>query len=251
LLGAALFALEAWTRPASGPAGQGEIVVGEARVRNLAQNFHRTWQRAPTREELDGLVEAHVREEVMVREAIVLGLDRDDAIIRRRLQQKLEFIAEEAASTVRPSDDELAGFLAANAERYRVEPRLSLTQVFLDPQRRGAALDADARRLIERLNRDASAPPAEAGHRLALMEPRYVDVPRSELTRLFGSEFAARVAELPVGRWSGPIASGYGMHVVRLDAQLAGSAPSLADVRALVERDWASEQRRTQLKSHY
>src|SRR5512139_1763506 len=87
LLGLALFLLDAWLRPASAPSPSPAIVVDEARIRNLAQNFQRTWQRPPTKTEIEGLIETHVREEVMVREALALGLDRDDAIIRRRLQQ--------------------------------------------------------------------------------------------------------------------------------------------------------------------
>src|SRR5512147_2822417 len=107
LLGALLFALDAWLRP-SASAAPAEIVVSEARVRALAQNFARTWQRPPTREEVDGLIEGFVREEVMLREALALGLDRDDAIVRKRMQQKVEFIAEGAIDAVPPTDAELA-----------------------------------------------------------------------------------------------------------------------------------------------
>jgi hypothetical protein len=126
LLGAALFGLDAWLRPSAATAGASEIVVSEARIRNLAQNFARAWQRPPTREELNGLVESFVREEVMVREALALGLDRDDAIIRRRLQQKLEFVSDEAVALARPTDEELNAFLQAHPEAFRREqPRVA------------------------------------------------------------------------------------------------------------------------------
>ena len=111
-------------------------MVSEARIRNLAQNFSRTWQRPPTREELDGLVEAHLREEVLYREAVALGLDRDDTIIRRRLQQKMEFVSEEAAALAKPTDEDLAKYLAANTEAFRVEPRVTFAQVYLDSRQR-------------------------------------------------------------------------------------------------------------------
>ena len=152
LLGAALFLLDAWLRPLSASSQGSEIVVGEARIRSLAQNFRRTWQRPPTRPELDGLIQDFVREEVLYREALALGLDKDDTIVRRRLRQKMEFIADEAAALAKPTDQELAAYLAAHAEAFRVEPRATFTQVYLDPRRRAETLEADAKRLLDELN---------------------------------------------------------------------------------------------------
>jgi hypothetical protein len=251
LLGAALFALDAWLRPTA-TAANTEIVVGEARIRNLAQTFRRTWQRPPTREELDGLVESHVREEVLYREALALGLDRDDAIVRRRLQQKMEFVSEEAAAMTSPTDEDLAKYLAAHAEAFRVEPRATFSQVYLDPRKRGAALDADAKRLAADLNRRSGAPePATAGDSLMLLEPRYENAAQSEITRLFGAEFAAALVKEAPGRWTGPIVSGYGAHLVRVEAISQGSTPALADVRPLVEREWANARRLELAKASY
>jgi hypothetical protein len=252
LLGAALFALDAWLRPAAPAAGSAEIVVSEARVRNLAQSFARTWQRPPTREELDGLIESHIREEVMVREALALGLDRDDAIVRRRLQQKVEFVAEEAAALARPTDAQLEAYLKANAAAFRTEPRATFAQVYLDPAKRKGALVADAKRLLEALNgARPSLDPARAGDRLLLLEPRYENVPRHELARLFGSEFADALAKQPVGKWAGPVPSGYGVHLVRVEALEPGAMPALADVRPLVEREWANARRQEVGRAFY
>ena len=185
--------------------------MSEARVRKLAQNFARTWQRPPTREELDGLVESHVREEVMVREALALGLDRDDAIIRRRLQQKVEFVSEQAAALAAPSDAELETYLATNADAFRGEPRVTFVQVY--PRRgqaRRARCEADATRLRERAGGAGSVDPARAGDPLMLLEARYEDVPQAEVARLFGAEFAEEIVKQPPGAWIGPLRSGYG-----------------------------------------
>jgi hypothetical protein len=252
LLGAALFLLDAWLRPAAPAAASTEIVVSEARIRNLAQNFARTWQRPPTREELDGLVESYVREEVMVREALALGLDRDDAIIRRRLQQKVEFVTEEAAALAKPTDAELEAYLKANADAFRAEPRATFAQVYLDPAKRKGALGADAKRLLEALNRASGSPdPASAGDRLLLLEPRYENLPQHELARLFGTEFAEALVKQPVGTWSGPIPSGYGVHLVRVEALTPGGTPPLADVRPLVEREWTNAKRQEVGRAFY
>jgi PPIC-type PPIASE domain len=252
LLGALLFALDAWLRPAptAGSPG-GEIVISEARVRSMAQNFARTWQRTPTREEIDGLVESFVREEVMVREALALGLDRDDPIIRRRLQQKVEFVSEQGAALARPTDDELRAYLKAHPEAFVIEPRVTFEQITLDPTRRADAA-ADARRLLEQLNRAGGKADATAlGDRLLLLEPRYEAAPQAEVARLFGAEFAAALPRQPVGRWVGPIASGYGLHLVRIEGIEPGGTPALDEVRPQVEREWTNNRRQELSKALY
>jgi len=252
LLGAALFVLDVRLRPAAAPAGTGEIVVSEARIRNLAQNFRRTWQRPPTREELEGLVEAHIREEVLYREAVALGLDRDDTIIRRRLQQKMEFISEEAVALAQPTDEELDAYLKANADKFRMEPNATFSQVYLDPRGRAATLETEVKRLLDTLNRAGPAPDlAKVGDRLLLLEPRYQDISQGELTRLFGTEFAEALVKQPVGKWMGPIPSGYGVHLVRVETLTPGGAPTLDQVRPLVEREWANARRQEFSKAFY
>jgi PPIC-type PPIASE domain len=252
LLGAALFALDAWLRPTAATAANTEIVVSEARIRNLAQNFRRTWQRPPTREELEGLVESHVREEVFYREALALGLDRDDTIIRRRLQQKIEFISEEAAALAKPTDDELNAYLKANADMFRVEPRATFSQIYLDPRKRSSTLEADAKRLLAALNGSKAAPgAAQLGDSLMMLEPRYENVSKTELARLFGYDFAEALVKQPVGQWAGPIASGYGVHLVKVESLVAAGMPDLAEVRPLVEREWANAKRQELSKAFY
>jgi len=253
LLGAALFLLDAWLRPPAAPgAATSEIVVTEARVRNLAQSFRRTWQRPPTRDELDGLVESYVREEIFVREATALGLDRDDAIVRRRLQQKMEFVSEEAMAMAEPSDDELQAYLDAHTAAFRTEPHVSFVQVFLDPRKRGAALPEDAQRLMAALEQaGASVDVANTGDRLMLLEARYENTTQSEVARLFGDEFADALLRQPAGRWAGPIASGYGMHIVRVEKLVPAAAPSLSEVRPLVEREWFNARRQELSRALY
>ena len=259
LLGSLLFALDTWLRPAPIADSGGEIVVSEGRIRNLAEGFRRTWQRPPTGAELDGLIQDHIREEVLYREALALGLDQDDTIIRRRLRQKMEFVSDDAAALGTPSDQELGDWLAAHPDAFRVEPRVSFVQVYLDPNRHGDRLQADAKRLLDELNAaDPSTRPLRQGDGLLLLEPRYVDVPQGEVARLFGTDFARVLFEQPVGRWVGPIDSGYGSHLVRLESKTAGGVARLEDVRPLVERDWANARRKElgeafyeQLRSKY
>jgi parvulin-like peptidyl-prolyl cis-trans isomerase-like protein len=241
LLGALLFLFSRWK---SGPSDSGRIVVTRVRIEQLATAFSRSWQRPPTERELAGLVEDYVKEEVYVREAIATGLDRDDTIIRRRLRQKLEFLTEDALEGAAPSDEDLRGYLKAHADSFRVEPRVAFRQVFLDRNRRGAAAQEQARALLVRLS---SARPGADISALgdSRMLPSVVELtPQSDVARVFGQEFAAQVTSLAPGSWAGPIASGYGLHLVEVTERVEGRLPELAEVRDAVARDWQGQRRK-------
>lgn len=227
------------------------IVVGAGQIAQLEAGFAKTWQRPPTDAELKDMIGEWVREEVATREAMALGLDRDDTVIRRRLRQKFEFMAEDALDAAPPTDAELQAFLDTYPDNFRREPRLSFRQVMLDPQRRGAALADDARELLARLQ--AADPAADLG---ALGDSRLLPeglegAPLREVARLFGEEFAGALLKVEPGRWAGPVRSGYGVHLVRVDARDEGGLPALADVRPLVERDYMAERRQRALDARY
>ena len=249
LVGAVLF----WI--ASRFAGAGDlrpdrIVLTGGDLEQLAQGFARTWQRPPSAQELAGLVEERVREEVFYREALAMGLDRDDTIVRRRLRQKLEFLSEDLA-LAEPSEAELAAFLAAHPERFRVEPRLGFRQVYLSRDRRGDRLEADARRALEALRaRDGRADAERLGDPLPL--PAEADsLAAGEVARLFGEPFAARLLELEPGRWEGPVESAYGLHLVFVRERSEGRVPELAEVRDAVAREWLAERRSAAREEFY
>lgn len=218
-----------------------QIVVGASDVALLAEGFARTWQRPPTRDELAGLVADHVDEEILYREALALGLDRDDTIVRRRLRQKLEFLLEAEAPIGEPGEEDLARHLAVHRERFEEAPRASLRQVYVSVDRRGGAARSDAERLLAEL-RVSDDGWERAGDPLSLA-PEHADLGEAELASRFGAEFAARVFTLPIGRWEGPIASGYGLHLVRVSWRSAARLPPLAEVREDVLRDWQSTRR--------
>jgi PPIC-type PPIASE domain len=217
-----------------------EIVVTAGTVEHLAATFTRTWQRPPTREELDGLIQAYIRDEVFYREATALGLDRDDVVIRRRLRQKMEFIADEVAAQSEPTDDELRAYFDTHATAYRQPDRFTLRQIYLDPANHGETLQSEAERLLGLLNDGTEVDPAELGDRLMLPSElsaaTYGDIAAS-----FGETFATRLRDLPLGRWAGPVPSGYGVHLVRLEERIAGGVPSFEDARDRVRRDLAHE----------
>lgn len=242
LLGAALFVLFRVLNDSDRGAPR-EIVISGARVEALAENFARTWMRPPTALELRGLVQDYVDEEVYYREAIAMGLDRDDTVIRRRLRQKMEFISEDVASSVAPTDAELQAHLEQHAEKFVEPPRLTFQQVFLSGEQRGGEARRDAERVLAELAAGRGpATPQELGDP-TLLPPGMTAASPQEIASTFGTEFAAEVDEAPVGQWSGPVQSGFGMHVVRVEERKSGTMPTLAEIRPIVAREWQAEQR--------
>jgi len=247
-LGALLFVVFQWW---GGGPGSSRIVITPGQIDALVVGFTRTWQRPPTERELKGLIDDYVREEIAVREAMAAGLDRDDTIIRRRLRQKLEFLAEDTIDAVPATGAELQAWLDANPERFRTEPEVSLRQVYVSVDRRGEAARSDAEALLGRLT--AAGPDATIdtlGDRLML--PQEIEqATRSDVARLFGDRFADAVLEIEPGRWTGPIESGYGLHLVLVRDRVEGRLPSLDEVRPIVEREFLNDRRTRELDAMY
>jgi len=248
LLGALLFLAAAWLGGSAGPNG---VVITPGVVDHLAAGFQRTWRRAPNEIELKGLIDEHVKEEIAAREALAMGLDRDDIVIKRRLRQKLEFLLVDDANTAPPTDAELQAWLERHPEAFRVEPRLAFRQVLLRTERRGTSAAPDAARLLATLR---AAGPDVAIQDLgdASMLPAETPLqPLREVTHTFGQDFADALMNLPPGQWSGPVESSFGLHLVMLRERSAGALAELAAVRPLVEREVLSERRKAELQALY
>lgn len=243
ILGALLFVV--WRATASrADSGSDEIVITAARIQQLSSGFRMTWQRPPTETEFAGLIQDHLREEIYYREALALGFDRDDQVIRRRLRQKMQFLTEDVASAVEPTRAELQAFLDENLDMFRLEPRVTFQHVYFSVDRRGERAATDAERLLESL-RDGTGNVdlASAGDPFVL-PLAYLEARTTEIAGDFGARFAVQVEALPVGEWQGPIESGYGLHLVRVDARVDGRIPALDDVNDEVRRELLSKRRR-------
>ncbi len=250
VFGALLFGFFQCAGSFSGP-GSRRIVITPGLVEHLASGFARTGQRPPTDTELKGLVDDHVKEEIATREAVGMGLDRDDTIIRRRLRQKFEFLAEDAVNEAAPTGVELQAWLDAHADAFRTEPQLSFRQVYLSPDRRGERARADAERALVGLR---AAGPEAAIDRLgdpSMLPSEQPLEPLREVSRTFGEDFAGRLLAIEPGQWAGPVESPYGWHLILVRERVAASAPGLDLVRPLVERELMAERRRTGLDALY
>ncbi len=249
ILGASIFVLYGYVAEDPIP-DERRIEVSAAKVEQLAELFARTWQRRPTRGELQALVDGFVREELAYREGVSLGLDRDDTVVRRRVRQKLEFTAVGLTKALRPTDEELVTHLRENAERFRRPSRLSFRQVFVDPKLRGEDTRRFATNLVASLQGESSLP-AEALGDPTLLDHVHTQLAREQIERLFGDQFASAVDRLEVGSWQGPIQSAYGVHVVFLDERTAGRVASLEEVRGDVLREWEHARREELTEDFY
>ena len=241
VLGAALFGLFNLVDKNNSEA-PAKIIVSTSRVTTLADGFARTWRRPPTEQELQGLVEDYIRDEIFYREGRAAGLDRDDFVIRRRVRQKMEFLAEDMAAA-EPSDEQLAAYLASNSERFRTEDRLIFHQVFLSATRRGSALDDDARQIADTLVRTSVPEDTAMLGDPFLLGEEFREMSQSDIARTFGEGFAKRLSAIAPGRWQGPIPSSFGVHFVFVDERAKGSLPSLDSVREAVQREWLNARR--------
>jgi PPIC-type PPIASE domain len=234
LLGGLVFGLYALLHhPASDDRA---VTVTPGKLRELVSTFAASWRRTPTSDELSALVDQYVQDEILYREALRIGLDRDDVVVRRRLAQKLSFLLE--TRSIAPADDsQLAAFLDAHSEDFRSAPQIAFTQLFVDSDKRGANAPLVARRLLRSLTTSSSAVRGDA----TLLEAEVPLSPLPVIAAQFGEEFARSLAKLPVGIWSGPVNSGFGLHLVRVARIQPGRVAPLGEIRSRVEQAWLAE----------
>jgi len=233
--GAMLFVVYALV---SGPGDlpRDRIVINEARVSSLVQSFERTWMRPPSAEELAGLIDDYVTEEVLYREALALGLDRDDLIVRRRMRQKLEFLYEGLAEAD-PDDATLRAFLTENPDRFRIPSRTTFEQVFVA---RGTG-DAEVRAAEFAVRLRAGGDPLSTGDP-TLLPQRLDEALPTQIAGSFGEPFARALDAVPVDAWT-RVESSFGLHLVRVSARVPEWAPPLEEIHRAVTHEWAAEQR--------
>ena len=231
--------------------GARTIRLGRVHLDELTEGWLARWNRLPTDEELDGLIEQRIREEVLFREALAMQLDQGDPVIRRHLANRVDGVLR-AMGDREPTDPELETYLAAHAERYRIPPRLTFWHVYINRDTRGASAEEDAARLLDTLREgggDLEAAVAR-GDRFLLDSRSEASTPM-DVERAFGRRFAGEVFELTPGQWQGPLVSGYGLHLVYVAERIDGRPAELEDVRSELDRDLRDEWRREAVASNY
>lgn len=237
LLGAAIFVVyHFFSKTATNEPGK--IVITQGELASIREGYINTWQRPPTKEEMEGLIRERVKEEVYYQEALALGLDKDDMIIRRRLQQKMEFIAHDIAKQTEPTEAALSAFLAKHADLFKTETHFSFRQIYLNAGQKGNASKQEISRLLSELNQPGTKANFRKPGDATLLPSEILNASATEVTGQFGKEFTNQLMQLPTGRWTGPVNSAYGVHLVSLGERKDGGTPALADVHDAVLREY-------------
>jgi len=223
------------------------IFINPERISQIATGFKEVWNRMPTDEELDNLIKEEVRSEVYYRDALVLGLDKNDAIVRRRLRQKMEFLTDTGIYYLKePSADELETYFAANGQAYRNEPRLAFEQIYLGE----TPPDDTVSHTLQTLQSEPTMDLSTLGQRTLLPAQLKLSQPDA-IDSVFGKGFYNQIIELAPGKWGGPVTSFYGIHLVRTLEGLPARMPPLEEVRESVLIDWKSAKAKENREQDY
>jgi peptidyl-prolyl cis-trans isomerase C len=245
LLGAALFAGYAYVQRGAGAGAQPrQIALTMDDLRQLGMYFQSQWKRPPSPEELGRLVEDRIQEEILYREALEMGLDKDDTIVRRRMAQKMRFLAEDVAAAREPTSAELESWFDQNSARFALPSRLSFRHLYFSPDRRGARARGDAETALAKL----AGQPEDAALAASFADPfmfqdYYRDRAPDFLGKEFGPQFARALEQLPAGSWQGPVESGFGWHLVFVDTVIPGRIPAFEEIESDVKTAWLGEQK--------
>ena len=238
LIGLFLFLL--YSRVAPESSDSRTIEVSTARIESLENQYRAVWGRDPTPQERRGLIDSYIRDEVIYREGVAMGMDGDDPVIKRRVRQKMEVMSEEAGEQLTPTDADLSDYLAKHPDKFRRPPVLSFEQVYFSGDATVADIEAWSKAALPELNRGA---PASRFGQPTMLPPAIDSQPLDLIARDFGEEFATKLAALPLDVWQGPVASGFGAHLVRISKRQPAELPALADIRQQVQREWENDRR--------
>ncbi len=242
LLGLAIFLASVALRDSKSTEQPGEIVITSGVVEQITTAFTRTWNRPPGEQELNGLMEDYIKEEIFYREAVAMGLDRDDIIVRRRLAQKIDFLSEELNAVPEPGEQDLQRYLESNRQQFQIGTKISFTQIYVNTEKRGASAEADAQRILTQLIRNKNLDTGQVGDPF-LIPDDHDSQSADEIARTFGSGFAAEVVKVKTDQWTGPLKSEYGLHLVLVRQKVEGRMPLLAEVKDAVKKEWIRVER--------
>ncbi|MBS0250220.1 MAG: peptidyl-prolyl cis-trans isomerase [Proteobacteria bacterium] len=242
VIGGGIFALYAVLNGGSPASPPNTISLSRQEATRLSREFKAAQRRPATASELTALMRNWAKEEASVRDALALGLDQGDPVIRQRLSLKMQLLAESDAASLVPDDATLASYLAEHRDRFERPLRIAFTQILLAPE---MATNVVATRAAV----EAGADPVNFSQ-TSLLPPSVLPTPAPAIDGIFGPGFAAALEGLPTGRWAGPIKSRFGLHLVRVTERSPAALPSLQDIRERVESEWRADQAR-QMREAY
>jgi hypothetical protein len=221
-------------------------------LRQLDLYFESQWRRPPTADEFNSLVEDRIQEEILYREGLAMGLDKDDTIVKRRMAQKVRFLTEDVAAAHEPTADELSAWYAKNSEKFILPSRVTFRHVYFSPDSRGQRAHDDAVDALAKVGgepEDSKAAPLKADR--FMFQEYYSDRSTEQLAKEFGPKFAHAILGLKPNSWQGPIESGYGWHLVFVESVTPGRVPALGEIESEVKTAWLNDQKEQAWRKAY
>lgn len=221
-----------------------QIVLSLDDLRIMEAYYESQWHRPPTPQEFQAMVEDKVREEVLYREGLAMGLDKDDTIVKRRMAQKMQFLAEDVAGAHEPSTSELKSWFEKNDGKFALPSRYSFRHLYFSPDKRGHSAQEDAAKVLTRIaGQPENSPLAASAGDSFMFQDYYGDRTPSAIAKEFGPQFAVAIEKLKPGSWQGPLESGYGWHLVFVDTVIPGRIPAFEEIESDVKTAWLGEQK--------
>jgi hypothetical protein len=220
------------------------VAFTEVDLKQIYARHTRTWNRPPTEEELRKAMEQYVRNEIFYREALARNFDQNDPTVRLAMVRKLIMLGTARAEAAVPGDKELQAYFSLRRERYRMPAQVDLVQVFVSTDKRGDTAREDAKQLLAALHEsDPGADELHAFGDAIMLDSVQADMSESDLDRTFGTGFSEAVLGLEPGRWTGPVESGYGLHLVKVLRRDDAAIPDWRDVCSRLITDMQYEAR--------
>jgi len=245
LIGFAIFVVYGLLSPAASQTGSSRIVLTEQDLQQLQMTWMTQWKRLPTPEELRGLIDAKVQQEILYREALSQGLDQNDEIIKRRLAQKMEFLAEDVSKIREPESEELKSWFLKNSARFALPGNITFRHLYFSPDKRGPQTQHDATQALQSLSGKTVAQTNESEIGDRFMDQNYfAECSPEQVAKVFGIKFSEKLFTLTPGSWQGPVESGLGWHLVWVESITPGRVPAFEEVDPeQVKSEWTTERR--------
>lgn len=221
-----------------------EIVVSDAQLEILKEDYKRTWNRYPTEKEMQNQINGHIMDEIFYKEAVTMGLDKSDIAVKKRLRQLMEMMLDDFTS-VYATEQQLRDYLNANPDIFREESTISFSQLYFKMDEKDKAT-----KVLEKLRNGADIGKFRE-YSLMMIPQDFINETISGIARQTGKEFANQLDKLEMQKWQGPIASVYGWHVVRIDKTEPGKVPDLNTVWDEVELEWSAKQKNIRKQEQY
>jgi hypothetical protein len=252
LIGLALFVVYSLMNHRQGRNVNHQIALSLDDLKQLDISFVSQWHRQPTPEEFSGLVESFIRQEVLYREGLEMGLDKDDTIVKRRMAQKMEFLSEDVAAAHEPTTRELNDWFAKHAQKFALPDRATFRHLFFGFDQRGQKAQIDAVSALAKLTgKPEDSPLAKSLADPFMFQDYYGDRAPDQLAKEFGPSFATGILKLKPGSWQGPIESGYGWHLIWIESIAPGRVPNFEEVEPDVKTAWLADQKAEQWRKAY